>query len=494
MKKIIFLTFCIAAVLGVCFADGYIRRGRALPAASAGAEGADADGAYVASADGADGTSAGGADGVNGRNGANTGNAAGTNPNDVGSADGANTGDAAGINPNDTNTDGMAGAQDAAGHEEDETIRVLIKTAGFASSCHEQVVLDTALGFTAQSGEHVQKYPAGQIVFTGTTEEFADGKALRLTSADGRFDIRELNRDRADETYEGVLELRRAEEGILLINELPLEEYLKGVVSSEMPSSYPEEALKAQAVCARTYARRRMQEQSLGNLFADVDDSVSFQVYNNQDRSAAVDEAVEQTAQVVMTDEKGNLIDALYYSTSCGLDVHADLSGEAVFAAFLSEGSLKAYEAEEPWFRWQTDLNAKQLGDICDLAVQERLPSGAADRMLARRTDGSEQVIQGEYDIRAFLGALHPVVTLQDGEEISDMALLPSAFFSLQPVFQGDVLQSYHILGGGYGHGQGMSQNGAKRMAQEGMDFQEILKTYYGEVQIGPQAAETDGQ
>ena len=84
-----------------------------------------------------------------------------------------------------------------------------------------------------------------------------------------------------------------------------------------MPSGYPAEALKAQAVCARTYAVRQMGEQRLAGYGADVDDSVSFQVYNNIGRQSATDEAVDATRGVIMT-YGGEPIQAYFFSTSCG--------------------------------------------------------------------------------------------------------------------------------------------------------------------------------
>ena len=76
-----------------------------------------------------------------------------------------------------------------------------------------------------------------------------------------------------------------------MINELPLETYLEAVVPSEMPSGYHKEALKAQAVCARTYAWKQMQEGRLSKYGADVDDSVNYQVYQNIAPQQATSEA-----------------------------------------------------------------------------------------------------------------------------------------------------------------------------------------------------------
>lgn len=90
-----------------------------------------------------------------------------------------------------------------------------------------------------------------------------------------------VERAQGQANYRGRLELVRWEDGIVVINELPLEEYLYGVVPGEMPASYPLEALKSQAVCARTYAYERLQRAGLPEYGAHVDDSTAFQVYQN---------------------------------------------------------------------------------------------------------------------------------------------------------------------------------------------------------------------
>ena len=103
-----------------------------------------------------------------------------------------------------------------------------------------------------------------------------------MPSEGNGFYFPELQRDIPKPEYEGEIYLYVEKDGLFVVNEVELETYLKSVVASEMPSSYPMEALKAQAVCARTYAVRRIEAQKNKNSFSDLDDSVSFQVYNNQ--------------------------------------------------------------------------------------------------------------------------------------------------------------------------------------------------------------------
>lgn len=99
----------------------------------------------------------------------------------------------------------------------------------------------------------------------------------------------------------------------MLVNQIPMEYYLKRVVPSEMPRTYGVEALKAQAVCARTYAYGHSNSYAYPDVKGNMDDTVSFQVYNQGTESAETNEAIRSTAgQILMKD--GTVVDALYYS------------------------------------------------------------------------------------------------------------------------------------------------------------------------------------
>ena len=106
------------------------------------------------------------------------------------------------------------------------------------------------------SGQGTERhYQAGeQVELTMQSNEFLQGDLVFTMEEDGVFQLPYLKRAAECPSYEGSLHVEKREEGLILINTLPLETYLCYVVPSEMPSSYPIEALKAQAVCARTYA------------------------------------------------------------------------------------------------------------------------------------------------------------------------------------------------------------------------------------------------
>ena len=122
-------------------------------------------------------------------------------------------------------------------------------------------------------------------------------------------------------------------------------------------------------------------------------------------------------------------------------------------------------------------------GEISGVYVTEREKNGCAKTLIV---SGSYQelTIEGEYNIRMVLSPkFFPVINQTDSGAVG-MNLLPSGFFYLEPKKEERVLYGYTIYGGGYGHGIGMSQNGAKQMALNDMDYQEILSYFYGEIEI----------
>ncbi len=187
--------------------------------------------------------------------------------------------------------------------------------------------------------------------------------------------------DRRD--YRGKLELIEEKEGFVVINELPLEEYLYSVVPSEMPASYPMEALKAQAICARTYAYLHVLSPAYPQWNAHVDDTTAFQVYHSVAEQESTNRAVQETEGMVLLNPTADaLAQTYYYSTSCGYgsDAHVwrtkysdrypyiiskainrnetsseDLT-EEVFEEFIKSCREDDYESGEEWYRWTYEV------------------------------------------------------------------------------------------------------------------------------------------
>ncbi len=177
-------------------------------------------------------------------------------------------------------------------------IRVLLTDCGKLGYAQKQVSLRGNASLSMNDGAYiaspqeticVTEQECGEVVHVVPADETA-GTAVSLTGKP------------EDETvYPGSFVIYKSEEGLLVVNELDLEMYLRYVVPSEMPSSYEKEALKAQAVCARTYACARIREKTWENYHADVDDSVESQVYHNMEAQPETDAAVAETEGKIIT-------------------------------------------------------------------------------------------------------------------------------------------------------------------------------------------------
>lgn len=381
----------------------------------------------------------------------------------------------------------------AAASQETE-IKVLLMSNGYESYHHQQVSL--CFQGTCKVEGREQIFQDQETLELGPDSQELEDGSLTLTPEQegGRIQVTSIKRGQGNPAYLGSLTIYKDEEGLRLVNTLPLEQYLQGVVPSEMPASYPSEALKVQAVCARTYACVQMESSNLEELGAQVDDSVSYQVYQNSGEDLAASRAVEDTRGQILLNN-GVPINAYYFSTS-----HGKTSTDEVWEAAAPASYLKSvdctYDSGEPWYQWQVTLPVDKLlenvqamyGEIHSVSGAEIREKGEGEAVLdlVLYTDQGEKEIHSEYDIRSILAPKGLSITRQDGSQVMGSSLLPSAYFSLEEVKdeQGQ-LAAYVIKGGGYGHGVGMSQNGARGMAEAGKNYMEILTYFYKDVEIG---------
>lgn len=409
--------------------------------------------------------------------------------------------------------------------EEMEYIRVLIKTTDFASYYHENVTVNCDSDYKVyKNSEQIAECRAMEEM-SFSKEDIKTDEIVKIVPnvLSGKVTLSSISRNQGTPDYSGVLELHRKEDGIVVINEVLLEEYLYTVVPSEMPSYYHEQALMAQAVCARTYAYTKMQNAGLKALGAHLDDSTSFQVYNNIDEQVSTTNAVRQTmGQIVSKD--GQPLETMYYSTSFGIgstglrlnkeeNKSIDLSTNVAFDEYISQTYVSDFEVEEGFYRWQYETKLDKeilekrikecynknsnnvlflddkgqfdvmkeyqaLGKIEEIFVSERSVGGRAEKLIIK---GSENtiVICGEYQIRYVLLNEENAIQKQDGTSANMSTLLPSAFFEIGTGKKDGSVIGYSIVGGGYGHGNGMSQNGAGNMAKEGYTYTDILTLFY---------------
>ena len=207
--------------------------------------------------------------------------------------------------------------------EQMEYIRVAIQQSDYRGLYHKEVILQSSeeliLSYLENGERKEEPLPAGEkLILSQDADYLKEGmvKVVNPTNS-GKTDLLSVHRNQGVPSYRGNFEIHKTEEGLLLINELLLEEYLYAVVPSEMPSTYPAESLKAQAVCARTYSYGYLDHAGLPALGAHVDDSVNYQVYNNIMEKKSSTDAVRQTGGELLLQD-GKPITAYYYSTSCG--------------------------------------------------------------------------------------------------------------------------------------------------------------------------------
>ena len=397
------------------------------------------------------------------------------------------------------------GAEDAAEDGEKEAektpadnpdIRVLLLSTGYQNEAHPLVSVSSGTGLVVESGTGQEEIPAGQVLDIRPDDARFAGGVIRLRARDGGdLTVHSIERGCGEPSYQGTLELRSTAEGVILINELPVESYLCRVLPSEMPASYELEALKAQAVCARSYAYRQMESFGYPEYEAHVNDSTDYQVYGNSAAQETSNRAVEETAGQVLCFQ-GQIVTAYYYSTSCGRTTSLEAWGTSPDAQNQYLQSVEVgdgagdYEKDLPWYRWEAKipvqtlsnlagLNLRQdLGMLTKVEVTKRGPGDVALEVTFTGEKGSAAV-QTENKIRRAFGGSGYEIIRQDGTSTASGNLLPSAFFTVEK--SGDT---FVIRGGGYGHGIGMSQNGANEMAKKGKSCQEILQLFYPGTEI----------
>lgn len=265
-------------------------------------------------------------------------------------------------------------------------------------------------------------------------------------------------------SYRGTLEVRKqGADTLLVINELDIEDYLKGVVAAEIPHDWHDEALKAQAVASRTYALYQ-KEHAAGRAYH-LRATVNSQVYLGirGERPSAAKAVDETRGQALRYD--GRLL-AAYYHSSCGGHTEDGRELWGFDAPYLRGVDcecqrISKYGAWEKRFPLPVLLQTLRregygLDDIIAVEAGEITPAGRVKRVLFRSDRGTVSV--PSETLRASLGYSN----------------VPSLFF--EPEF---VAREFILSGRGLGHGVGLCQWGAQEMALRGEGYRAILLHYY---------------
>ncbi|MBE0425555.1 MAG: SpoIID/LytB domain-containing protein [Nitrospirae bacterium] len=261
--------------------------------------------------------------------------------------------------------------------------------------------------------------------------------------------------------YSGDIDIWKSDKGLYIINELPLEEYVKDVVASEVNPDWDMEALKAQAVISRTYAL--YQKMINGNSIYHIASSVIHQLYKGNNYHVRTAYAVETTGGEVLT-FNGKIIEALYHSTCGGMTENPqDVFGKSYpyLKPVKTECDISPYSTWERKIKISEIEKALNLPDVKGLSVKS-YTSTKRVKQLDLTTDNGILTINAA-DLRKALG----------------WSILPSTNFSL--VLEGE---SVLFTGKGYGHGVGLCQWCTLKLAREGKNYKEILSFFYPDTVI----------
>lgn len=395
----------------------------------------------------------------------------------------------------------------------------------------------TSLGLSGTEVVGTSSYGVS-VVKTGTSQilfQFDGGSSMSLGIKPGLSDGEKTETIFRGNTYYGGFQYQQVSGGNLTVsNVIGLEDYVQGVIVREMSSSWPLEALKAQAVCARTYAYRNYTTSKHKSQGFDICNSTCCQVYEGMARvtassSRAVDETYGEYARY-----NGSLIEAVYSSHDGGATESAvNVWGSNV--AYLI-GKYDPYEASVAskitGYNWTVTYTAQELTDllnskgytnsgIVDFRVTKTSPTGNAIEITFTDSSGKSWSKIRD-DCRTFLGlrSIHYTVTSSGGSGSSSSAggyvvdgsgslssldgayaingsgsvgaLSGNAYVidGSSAVSQasassgGDGSTVFTITGSGWGHNVGMSQWGAYAMAQQGYNYKDILTFYYTGIEV----------
>lgn len=274
-----------------------------------------------------------------------------------------------------------------------------------------------------------------------------------------------------DRWYRGHLEVRTAGSAITAVNVVGIEDYLYGVVPAEMPKHWPSESLKAQSVAARSYAVANAgKHRSRGY---DVCDTTDCQVYGGAAAEAAVTNQMIDATRGEYLMHNGRVVPGYFHSAAGG---YTENSEDVWHEKLDYIRAVPDFDQNAPSFTWYKTVAAGALADG-----------------LARQGVKLGQILQVVPLNRSYSGRVRDVQVVGTagsrvvkGEAFRLAAGLNSTLFNVAAV-GGNTPSSFSFAGRGWGHGLGLSQWGAKGLAEKGYGYMQILGHYFPGAQLGKQ-------
>jgi SpoIID/LytB domain protein len=342
-------------------------------------------------------------------------------------------------------------------------------------------------------------------------KKYSSQNYLEITTEKDLVRVNTTNNAQNEALYGGSLELQPNAHGeFTLVNHVPLETYLRGVVPYEIGPNAPPQAVEAQTIIARTYALRNLRRFATDDY--QLCATVHCQVYKGLNGTNTIsDRAIAATKGLVLT-YKNELVDALYYSTNGGVTASFDdiwngaerpylqaiidapqpiwdlskypLANETVFRAFIDrKGGFN--ESGRSVFRWNKTRNIEDLNSDLRRYLR-KINHPLADFTTIEKMQVYQRSRSGRIltlNVQTDKGKLQ----LHKNEVRSAFEPPRSTLFYLEPVYDSiRGLQAYKFIGGGFGHGVGLSQFGSYNLAQLGWSASQILAFYYPQTKIQP--------
>ena len=315
----------------------------------------------------------------------------------------------------------------------------------------------------AKSKKTLKKLPANKKI----TVKAKDIKAASVDIRPEKIQLKDLRATIDEREYFGGVRLNVADKKFTVINLVPMEEYLRGVLPEEMSSSYPAEALKAQAVAARSFALKNRDKHKKNGF--DLCDKTHCQLYIGAKTFETTDKAVAETFGEILT-YKDKLIETSFHADSGGVTENASDVWGRVMPCLVTVKEV--FKQVEPWtVKVSVKDFSSRFGDnfgvLKKIELSElKIGKGAKDRTSSGRVD-SAQIVGSK-----------KTLTLS-GIDLRRKFSLPSTLFDIK--IDGD---NVIFTGYGSGHGVGMSQKGAKAYALDGWSYKKILEHYYHDAKL----------
>ena len=292
--------------------------------------------------------------------------------------------------------------------------------------------------------------------------------------------------------WRGELLVSSTDAGLLVVNRVGIDDYVKGVVPLEIGTGAPADlaAVEAQAVAARSYAVTHL---AGGSRSFDMVATVGDQVYGGATAENTVgNQAVDATAGLVLRYD-GRVVNAPYHANCGGSTAEPEDVWRTSAEPYLQRvsdqipGTTRFYCDQAPRFRWTRTFGERDLRDAVDRYVAKLSNGGNVGRVRDVRVAavtpaGRVATLAIETDRRTLSlrgNEMREALRSPSGE------LLYSTYFSVDAVQGAGVVEQLTLRGGGNGHGVGMCQSGAIGRARAGQDFQTILRTYYPGTTVG---------